>query len=347
MVFAKAPAADEPHSSWIKQMRSLAIILREEFGVAFHFYDAATGKPLEGIVSDQRTETAPSTTASAAESPTPFDQASAARLAGEGVARVQSLEGARYQLALPFADAARTTTIAVGVIAGLARTTAEVFQEQERLSKWLRSVHLRLHAASQCGAQHRHRHWSGQGAPSLVGLEALMGLEHLLRTQRIDDPPERNRRQILETAARVLRVPTVLWVQAEDDKAVIEGEPLLSPGDCGPLARLLAEHPDGARAGYLRNNQVQASAWGGRFPQLATLLAVQVPVRSVVSWVIALNKSASTAPPDSSRGSSGSGPTGEVAFRRTDAALLMPFAALIAVHVRAARRHHQSSIGSA
>ncbi len=342
MVFAKAPAADEPRSSWIKQMRSLAIILREEFGVAFRFYDAATGNSLEGMVSEPRTGTPPSTNVGAAESPSTSNQGCAGRLADDGVARVRYLEGARYQLALPFADAGRPTMIAVGVVTGLARTPAEVVQEQSQLSKWLQSVHLRLHAANQRGGQHRHRHGSGQGAASLVGLEALMALEHLLRTQRSDETPERTRRQVLETAAKVLRVRTILWVQAEDDTAVVEGEPLLSPWDCGQLARLLAEDQDGARAGYLLNNQIQATRWGGRFPQLATLLAVPVPVKSVASWLIALNKSVSTASPGSSRGSSGSGATGEVAFRRTDAALLSPFAALLAVHLRAARRHRQS-----
>ena len=343
MVFAKAPAPDEAHSSWIKQMRSIAIILREEFGVAFCFYDAATGNPLEGMASEPRPGAPRTTTVSTAESPTAFDQTSAARLADEGVAQVQSLQGARYQLALPFADAGRPPTIAVGVIAGMARTPAEILQEQARLSKWLLAVHLRLHAASQCGAHQRHRHGSGPGAASLVGLEALMGLEHLLRSQRIDEPPERNRRQVLETAAKVLRVQTLLWVRTEDDEALIEGEPLLSPRDCGQLLRLLAEDPDGGRAGYLLNNQVQATRWGARFPKLATLLAIPVPVKSGATWVIALNKSASTGSPGSSRGSSGSGPTGEAAFHRTDAALLLPFAALLAVQLRAARRHQQSN----
>jgi hypothetical protein len=341
MVFAKAPVAEEPHASWIKQMKSLAIILGEEFGVAFRFYDAATGSPLEEVVSDLRARTAPSTPPSVAELPATFDRASIARLAGGGVARVQALDGIRYQLALPFAEAGRPAAVAVGVITGIARTPAEVAQEQQRLSKWLHSVHLRLHAASQSEGHHRHRHGADQGAAPLVGLEALMGLEHLLRAQRIDEPLEHNRRQVLETAAKVLRVRTILWVQTDDDEVLIEGEPLISLWDCAPLARLLAEDQDGVRAGYLLNNQVQARPWGGRFPQVATLLAVPVPLRRVASWIIALNKSVSTASPGSSRGSSGSGTAGEAAFRRTDAALLMPFAALLAVHGRAARRNHQ------
>ena len=130
MVLAKAPAPDHPQSSWIRQLRSLAIILSEEFGVTFHFFDAATGGLLEGIVSDSRPGTPPSATVRAAESPKTFDQANAARLAGEGVARVQTLEGARYQLALPFADAGQPTAIAVAVIAVISFCLGQVLQSR-------------------------------------------------------------------------------------------------------------------------------------------------------------------------------------------------------------------------
>src|SRR5205814_1193332 len=121
-------------------------------------------------------------------------------------------------------------------------------------------------------------------------------LERLLRTQRIDKAPARNRRQVLQTAANVLRARTLLWVPADGDEATIEGEPLLSPWDCGQLARLLAQDPEGAKAGYLLNNQVQANSWGTRFPQVATLLAVLVPVKGVASWIIAVNKINTPAP---------------------------------------------------
>jgi hypothetical protein len=135
----------------------------------------------------------------------------------------------------------------------------------------------------------------------------------------------------------------MIWVTADVDQAVIEGEPLLSSCDCGQLARLLAQDPDAARTGYVLNNHVQASRWGSRFPQLVTLLAVPVPIKSVTGWIIALNKSIcpATPAPGSPPGWSRSASTAEAAFGRTDAALLLPFAALLAVHLRAARRHRQ------
>jgi putative nucleotidyltransferase with HDIG domain len=60
--------------------------------------------------------------------------------------------------------------------------------------------------------------------------------------------------------------------------------------------------------------------------------------------LIALNKTINPAlpAPGSSRPSSGSGRAGEARFRRTDAALLLPFAALLGAQLRAARQHRES-----
>ena len=338
MLIAKDAATADPPSSWIKQIRSLTILLCDEFGVPFRFYDAATGRLVDELSSDQGKGVPAATTAPA------LDGATILRLAALGVVQVLPLNGGRFQLALPFADAERPATVAVGVIAGLGRTPAEISQEQVRLGKWLHSVHLRLIATNRSTRQRRHRQGSDQGGTSLVGLEAVMSLEHLLRTQRIEKAPGRNRRQILNAAAKVIRAQTLLWVPADLGDPELEGEPLLCPSDCGQLIRLLAQDPECARTGYFLNNEVQTSCWGGRFPQIVTLLAVPVPVKSVTSWVIALNKSSPPTPlsPGSSQDSSGSGSSGEGVFRRTHAALLLPFAALLGVHLRASRRHQQS-----
>jgi hypothetical protein len=331
-------ATGDPSRPWIKQIRSLAIILHEEFGVPFQFYDAATGCRLEGIATGE------DNTSGTALPPAPmFATSRAAQLTVEGVAQVQFLRPGQYELALPFVAARQPATIAVGVVSGLARSAAEVILEQARLGKWAHSVHLRLCAANQAVEPSRHRHASDHAGANLVGLEALMSLEQLLRTQKIEKTPEKNRSQILQAAARVLHAQTVLWVPAEGAEAVIEGEPLLSLWDCGQLARLLAQDPEAGRAGYLRINHVPAASWGARFPPLATLLAVPVAPRSAQSWVIALNKSASPTqrPSGSSAMKSGSSAAGDATFRRTDAALLLPFAALLGVHLRAVRQHVQ------
>jgi hypothetical protein len=303
---AKDVATDTCGAAWNKQIGSLAVILREEFGVPFRFI----------------------TQSGAAEAP-----------------RVRALEGFCYEMVLPFAPPGppAPVAVAVGVVAGAARSPADAALEQVRIGKWVTAVHSRLVSTLRSGEPSRHRRASGQGAPLLVGLEALMGLEHLLRTQRIDGTAERNLSQILQVASRILRARTLLWVPLEGEEAEIEGESIVSSWDAWHLARLLAEDPDGARLGYVRNNDFQASTWGGRFPRLTTLLAVPVPIRSAPSWVIALNKSTSPTAfePGSSHGSSGPTAHGQPAFRRSDAALLLPFAALLGLHLRATRRHQQ------
>ena len=51
-----------------------------------------------------------------------------------------------------------------------------------------------------------------------------MALEHLLRTQRIEKDPDRNRGQVLRAVATILQAETILWVPAEGDGAMLEGE---------------------------------------------------------------------------------------------------------------------------
>jgi hypothetical protein len=352
MVFATDAAAGDRRPAWVKQIRSLAIILRDEFGVPFRFYQAATGAMLrEAITEDpdvarcQRLEPFP---APALVGPR------AVRLVADGMARVQPLVGGRFQLALPFTDPDHGTTIAVAVMSGLGRTPTEVALELARLGRWLHAVHRRLVAVCRSSGSQRHRADSSRLGDSAVGLEALLCLEQLLRLQRIGRDLEQNQKQILTTAAPIMRARVLLWLPADGKEALIEGEPLLSAWECAPLARLLVHHPDATKAGFLINNQVQANSWGALFPQVATMLAVPVPIRSAPSWLIALNrmppsavsadangrKDGGLAPSSSeSEASSAPGIPGVASFRRIDAALLLPFAALLAVHLRAARRY--------
>jgi HD-GYP domain-containing protein (c-di-GMP phosphodiesterase class II) len=342
MLFAPDRAAGDPGPARVKPIRSLAILLAEEFSIPFRFYDAATGAVIEGVATDD-------------------EAASTIRQVADGVARVQHLEGNRFRLVLPFPDLVHTGgaagVVAVGVIGGLARTPAELAVEQSRLGKWVQLVHQRLTNVSQSDAPRRHRSGSEPGRGALVGLEALMGLEQLLRTQRIEKDPVRNRKQILETAAGVVRACSLVWVPPEAEESQFEGEPVVSCWDCGQLAQQLAHDGTAIKAGYLIDNRVQSSPWGARLPQVSSLLAIPVPIKNTAQacWLIALNKLSRAATPSagatpdgmaepgsgsvSSTGSSGPGVSGAASFRRTDAVLLLPFAALLGVHLRAARRH--------
>jgi HD-GYP domain-containing protein (c-di-GMP phosphodiesterase class II) len=347
MQFIRDVATDDRLTASTKQIKSLTIILRDEFGVQFRFYEATTGAPLNVGNGDEACSLAP---APALEGPM------AVRLVADGGGtRVQLLAGVRYQLVLPFPDLDRPTMIAVGVLAGLARSPAECLQEQSRLGKWLRSVHDRLCAASQSAIRSRQRTGSDPEAASFVGLEALMGLERLLRNQRIDRDRRQNLRGVLQTAAEVLKARTVVYLSPDADEIMIEGEPLLSPWDCDVFTRFLVQDPAGAKTGYLINNRVQANSWGARFPQVVNLLAVPIPVKKTTNWIIVLNKKGGAEPssdqytgPRDRAGPSGSSvdspepvATGTIAFRRTDAALLLPMAALLGVHLRASRRHRR------
>src|SRR5262249_12835198 len=132
---------DDPAPPRVKQIKALAIILREEFGIAFRFLDAQTGQRLEGSAA----EAGPTQAPPRAPAPEPLlEPAGAAALFAAGAARVRVRGAGFYQLELPLSDICQPPTIAVGTIAGLARTPAEVVQEQARLGKWLSAIHSRL-----------------------------------------------------------------------------------------------------------------------------------------------------------------------------------------------------------
>jgi HD-GYP domain-containing protein (c-di-GMP phosphodiesterase class II) len=83
----------------------------------------------------------------------------------------------------------------------------------------------------------------------------------------------------------------------------------------------------------------QATSWKARFPSILNLLAFQATDQGPVGWVVAINKLA-----DSEAGKSGGGQTpatspAVVPFRRSDAALLTPFVALLEMHSRGAHRY--------
>src|SRR5262249_59350696 len=104
-------------------------------------------------------------------------------------------------------------------------------------------------------------------------------------------------------------------------RVVIEGDTNLSQDDCRPLADLLPHSPDFAPPAPLVCNQVAATPWALHYPQITNLIGLYVADRKPLGWLIALNKGG-----------------GEL-FRRSDAALLLPFAALLGLQLRSIRRY--------
>jgi hypothetical protein len=94
-------------------------------------------------------------------------------------------------------------------------------------------------------------------------------------------------------------------------------------------------------------NDVSAQSWGARFPQLGNLLALPVVTQGPIGWLLAFNKRASEVRGQRSEVGGQEGPSSLTsdlcpltAFRKSDAALLLPFAALLGLHLRASERYH-------
>ena len=320
-----------------QEVKALAVVLREEFDAPFRFYDAATG----GLVVVPGQEDASTTIA-------PEEREAALELAAEERPRVFPLAGGRYLIGFPLTGLGPSHIIALGVMPGLARTRAEGVQERERLEKWGRSVHDRLKGARDISD--RQRSQAEQDRQSMIAWEAMMALERLHRGARIHKEPARERRRILRVAGELMGAQAMAWVPVHrDDGVALEGERLLSPWDCGQLADVLAGKTLCEESGYLIVNDSRESSWGARFPQIVNMLAIPVADKKLSGWVLAFNKQRSSArgggvrearmSPSIGRGEAT--PTGSpiLPFRRSDAALLMPFASLLGFHVRSSGRY--------
>jgi HD-GYP domain-containing protein (c-di-GMP phosphodiesterase class II) len=238
--------------------------------------------------------------------------------------------------------------VALGVLPGLARTRAEAVQERERLEKWGRSVHDRLVGARDISDCQRSQ--AEQDRQSMIAWEAMMALERLHRGARIHKESTRERRRILRVAGELLGAQAMAWVPVHRDHGVVlEGERLLSPWDCDQLADVLAGQAVSEESGYLIVNESRETSWGARFPQIVNLLAIPVADRKLSGWVLAFNKHRSASRGGGARearvatppGRGEAAPTGSstLPFRRSDAALLMPFASLLGFHVRSSGRY--------
>src|SRR5260370_11710434 len=131
-------AAKGRRYSLTDQAKALAVILREEFGVAFVLYDVAGGavvwfQDFEEF-GDQAVELEPSLVT---------------EVANEGRAQVRALPDGRYQLVLPLYESGETVLVAAAALTGLAPAEPHVAQEHARLEKWAQAVCDRLRGADQ------------------------------------------------------------------------------------------------------------------------------------------------------------------------------------------------------
>jgi len=317
------------------ELKALAVLLREEFDTPFRFYDSATG---DRVVVPEQAGHGPSAV--------PEERALVLALAAEQHPKVVVLQERSYLLGFPLDGIGPSHLVALAVVNALARSPAEMVQEQLRLGKWIRSVHDRLRRTRDMDELRRSQ--AERDRQSRIAGDAIMGLERLHRKLQIHKEPARNWGRILRVAGELLGVSSLAWVPVlGDGDVVLEGEWLLSPWDCGQLANHLADPKLRDQSGYVLINEPRESSWGARFPQIQNLLAVPVADQTFSGWVLAFNKGrvAGRGPndreqrpaPAAEHGESGQSPV--LPFRRLDAAVLMPFASLLGLHVRASQRY--------
>jgi len=302
----------------VDRVQSLANSLREEFGTPFVFFDAATGGTIGG----------------AGECNIRIHPAQVAEVLADGKARAYEQAAGRYLLAVPIFESGQPALIAGGELEGLAPTgTPEAERERGRLERWLQAAADRQRQADQLTDYRRDaENPSSNGAT----WEAILTLDHLVRRLRIHKEPAKNQQRILEGAFRLLRVQSLVWVpQQADAPILVQGDPLLAPPECRALAACMSQHPDYRPLEPLICNDLPAAGLAHRFPQLNNALAFVLTDQGPVGWVIALNKKAAA-------GRSGAKPLdgpAAPAFRKSDAAMLTPFVALLELHSRGSARY--------
>jgi HD-GYP domain-containing protein (c-di-GMP phosphodiesterase class II) len=295
------------------QARALALVLREEFGAPFAFYDATNGEPIPGQEGD-----------GAAFLTLP----QVLRLAADGKAVATLREQGGYQVALPLHGSGQTTLVASAVLTGFAPTRVEAARETVRLQRWLQAVADRLRLADQAAAARRAQ--DEQNRQAMTAWEALLTLDRLLGRLRLHKEPERNQRRILQAGLAVLGARTLVWVPEDPGAAVlVEGEACLAPADCRQLAAALSDRLGAQSIEPLLVNDFSAGPWGPSFPKLGSLMAFALADQGPLGWVLAINKQAGD----------GREVTG---FRRSDGALLTPFVSLLGLHARTFRRHQDT-----
>jgi HD-GYP domain-containing protein (c-di-GMP phosphodiesterase class II) len=313
-----------------------ATVLREEFGVPFALYDLASGQPVWGG-DEPGSATLPAATL--------------AELAEDRRARVTFLPDGCYQIALVLHDAGAPIWAAAAELSSLIHATGhDADRERGRLEKWVQAVSDRLRLADEMLNQ-RAAPRDGSDHDSAAGItwEAILTLDHLIRRMRIHKEPAKNQQRILDAVFRLFNVQTLIWAPQQGDLPfIIQGEPILTPPDIRALASCLSQSPDHRPLEPLICNDLEAAGWAARFPRVRNLLAFQLTDQGPIGWIIAINKSAighrrsasaggQNAPDDMGSGQ----PVAEsrVQFRKSDAALLTAYVALLELHARASGRY--------
>ncbi len=300
--------------SLLQHARALGVILREEFDVPFTFFDATTGAMILAPSAERLAlaifDVSPEIVRSAA---------------SDGRARVERLSESAFRVLVPLCQAGKPALVGVARLPALASGGPQGTTEQTRLQKWVQAVGDRLQLAD-LPFRRRAEEYSAQAS---FAWEVVLTLNQVIRRLRVHKDPERSVRRILEAAHGLIQAEAIVWVPVAQDAPVLShGEASLAAADGRQLASLLGRSPGLQPGAPLLLNQVQGTSWGGRFPGLANLLAFQVSDPAAAGWVIAVNKQPRE-------------PGGAAEFRRSDAAALTPFVALLEMYDRGATRYQE------
>ncbi len=319
LALRNAPARDRRLIA-TDRVKVLSLVLHEEFSAPFLFFDGSTGEPLGDRDAEDWSP-----------SPSGGMPAEVLAIAAGGRPHVSFRGGGSFRLVLPIQEADGLTLVAIGDLPALARSPQAAKVEQARLLKWLQSVHSRISSTGCSVTQHRTEQLHIQQLKTL--LEASKELTGLLTGVESLGESSVHQNRILQRVAAVLPAATLIWVPPQGEEAVvIEGDRRLSPRDGRELARWLARSPEWDPSGCLILNDAAPSGLGVRFPGVVNLMALAVDNKDAGGWLIVLNKGDDPARAD--------GPA-IVPFRRLDVALLKPFASLLGLQSRSARRQSQ------
>jgi HD-GYP domain-containing protein (c-di-GMP phosphodiesterase class II) len=317
------------------QARALAVVLKEEFAIDFTFFDTATGAPVSWEGQEVRDLSAEAVAQAGLD---------VRALAADGRARVL-LQDDGYILGLLLYQARQPALVAAGRMEALAKTEHECACEVSRLQGWLQAVSDRLRLSDQL--QVRRRHDEDRSAQATAPWEALLTLDQVMRRLRIHKQQEKGQQRIVEAAFSQLAVQTLVWIPHHPDHAIVsQGEAGMAAADYRQLAVMLAKSPDFRPPGPLWYEPSQSASWRSRFPSIVNLMAFQATDHTPLGWVVAINKLADSASGRAGGPASNSAnpepPEARVAvspFRRSDAALLTPFVALLELHARGSHRY--------
>jgi hypothetical protein len=276
---------------------------------------------------------------------------------------VVALADGRFQIAVVLYEGAQPLLVGVAVVASIAATGTDRQREQDRLRRWALSVGDRLRLNDHLAGQRRAE--EDRAAQVTRTWEVLLGVDSAIRGLRIHKDADKNRKAILKTAQSFLSAQTIAWVpDLAGASVLVQGEPCLAPADFRQLAVTIARRPNGQKGKPVTWNREQSGEWSLRFPQVLNMLAFPVVDHQQEGWLIALNKriqrgSAGDGAAAQGRGSGilkekppadnqHSAPSTEMLepsavepFRRSDAAILMPFAALFELQLRGSRRYQE------